>query len=317
MERVYVVLNPTAGRGQVARRWPQLAARLRAMGIDFHQCVTCGPGDGAVCGRAAVADGADLVIVVGGDGTVNEVVNGCRAAGAALPRLALLPVGTGADFARGLGLRDEATALAALRGAPRAVDLGLARYTGADGTPRERYFLNVADCGLGPATSARARRGPRGLGPLAYLYGALGSIVTDRPVTIRVVVDDIVVYDGPSSLVAVANGRYFGGGMRVAPDADPADGLFDVLVLAATSRRVLVADLLPRVYRGTHLDHPAVHVRRGHRVAVTATAPFPLEVDGEAAGSAPVTFALLPGALPLLAAGRAFREGSGVARQRP
>ncbi|HEX5501655.1 MAG TPA: diacylglycerol kinase family protein [Thermomicrobiales bacterium] len=306
-ERTWAIVNPAAGGGRAGRAWPALAAALHRAGVVFTQCVTCGPGDGARCAAVAVRDGADLLVVVGGDGTLGEVVTGCFLAGAAhAPRLGLLPVGTGADFARCLGIT-RATALAAITdGAPRAVDVGRARFLAPDGTPGERYFLNVADLGLGPRASLAIRRGPRRLGPVAYLYGALAGIVAYAPEDVRVAVDGAPVFAGPAGLVAVANGEFFGGGMRLAPGARPDDGAFDVLTLAGTSRRALAADLLPRVYRGAHLGHPAVRLRRGRTVQIEACgpAPWPFEADGEVVGTTPVTIEILPRAITVLTPAR-------------
>jgi diacylglycerol kinase (ATP) len=166
---------------------------------------------------------------------------------------------------------------------------------------RARHFVNVADFGLGPATSEHTPRGNRRFGPAAFLWGALVAIAGYTPVPVRVEIDDVLAYEGPSGIVAVANGHRFGGGMRVAPKARLDDGLFDVVILGPVSRRALATDLLPRVYRGAHLRHAAIHLGRGARVTVAAAVPFPLELDGEVVGVAPARFELLPGALRVLA----------------
>ncbi len=304
-ERTWVIVNPAAGGGRTGRAWPGLAERLRRAGIAFTPCVTCGPGDGAICARAALGDGAETIVVVGGDGTLNETVNGCLAAGregGSRPTLALLPTGTGHDFARLLSIRDEAAALAALRcGTPRAVDVGRIAFRDDAGEERERFFINVADFGLGRVTNEAIARGPRLPGGLAYLYGALASIAAYAPATIEIEVDGERAYHGSSGMLVIANGRFFGGGMRVAPKARPDDGLFDIGVLEGVSRAALAGGLLPRVYRGTHLRHPTVHFFRGATVRVTAATPFPLQADGETLGHAPAHFTLLPRAFRVLA----------------
>jgi len=301
-----VILNPHAGKGRAERAWPALEKRLRAAGVAFTQAVTCGPGDAIDLARQAAEAGATRLIVAGGDGTVNEVINGCLLAapdGQRLPTLALLPLGTGTDFARGLGLGSLELALAALlRGRPRPLDLGRVAYRDEGGQPRERAFINVADFGLGPQTSRHLARTPARLGQAAYLYSALRAIAAYRAVPLRVRVDDTLVYAGSSGVVAVANGRYFGGGMAVAPKARPDDGLFDVVILGATDRRLLVGELLPRTYRGTHLRHHAVHLARGARVTIEADTPLPLEVDGEIIGTTPAHFTLEPRRIGVLVA---------------
>lgn len=299
-----LILNPAAANGRAEREWPALAEQLRAAGVAFTQAVTCGPGDATMLARQALAAGAERLIVVGGDGTLNEVANGCldgpgRPAREAAT-LALLPVGTGADLARGLGIPPGAAAIdTLLRGRARPLDLGLATYRDDAGREATRAFVNAADFGLGPQTS-RLIAGAKRLGPAAYLYGALRAIGGYGPTRVRVVVDGATLHDGPSGMVVVANGTHFGGGMHVAPGADPGDGLFIVLVLAGTTWRALAGDILPRVYRGAHLGHPAIRHARGREIVVEAAAPFPIELDGEIVGTTPARFTIAPGALRLL-----------------
>lgn len=300
----WVILNPAAGKGRAEREWPAIAARLRAGGLTFTQTVTCGPGDAHSLAREALADSAARLIVAGGDGTLNEVVNGLVAAketGTQLPELAILPLGTGVDFARGLGIRTIGDTIAALqRGESRGIDLGIARFRDSGGIARARAFINVADCGLGPHASEQIGRVDRRFGRGAYLYGALRAIAAYTAVATRITVDDRIVYDAPCGLLAIGNGRFFGGGMQIAPKARTDDGLLDLVVLGATDRRVLVGDLLPRVYRGTHLRHPAVHLARGTAIIVEADPPLPLELDGEIVGTTPATFTLRSGYLTVL-----------------
>jgi diacylglycerol kinase (ATP) len=303
--RSALILNPAAGNGRAEREWPALAEKLRAAGITFKQMVTCGPGDATLLAQQAVAEGAERLIVVGGDGTLNEAVNGCLddAGGVAqgAPELALVPLGTGSDFARGLGIPGGAAAIEVLlHGHPQPLDLGLATYRDAQGREVTRAFANVADFGLGPETSALIALGSTRLGPAAYFLGALQAIAAFTPTPIRVEVDGATVYDGPSGMAVVANGSYFGGGMQVAPHAQPDDGEFEILVLDCVGRRTLVTDILPRIYRGTHIHHMAVHQARGRTVTIDATTPFPLELDGEIVGATPARFTLLPGALRVL-----------------
>lgn len=300
-----IIVNPAAGNGRAGREWPALAERLRAAGIAFRQMVTCGPGDATLLARQAIAERAERLIVVGGDGTLNEVVNGYLNEDGTLvrdaPALALVPLGTGSDFARGMGISGEAAALEVLkRGHTRSLDLGIAMFRDGQGREATRAFANVADFGLGPETSDLIARGPKRLGPAAYLYGALRAIAAFTPTPIRVEVDDEPIYDGPSGMAVIANSSHFGGGMRVAPRARVDDGLFEVLVLDCASRRTLVTEILPRIYRGAHLGHPAILQARGRAVTITASKPFPLEVDGEIVGATPAQFSLLPGALRVL-----------------
>lgn len=301
----WIILNPAAGKGRAEREWPAIATRLRAAGIAFTQTVTCGPGDARGLAREALAAGAARLIVAGGDGTLNEVVNGlvvAETAGTALPALVPLPLGTGVDFARGLGIRTIDDTIAALRhGESRPIDLGIARYRDSAGDERERAFINVADCGLGPHASEQIGRVDRRIGRGAYLYGALRAIAAYAPAQTLIVIDGCPVFNGLCGLLAIGNGQYFGGGMRIAPKARPDDGLLDLVILGATDRRTLVGELLPRVYRGTHLRHPAVHLARGTTITVEADPPLPLELDGEIVGTTPASITIQSARLRLLA----------------
>jgi diacylglycerol kinase (ATP) len=303
--RSALILNPAAGNGRAGREWPVRAERLRAAGIAFRQMVTCGPGDATLLARQAIAEGAARLIVVGGDGTLNEVVNGYLDADGNVvqdaPALAVVPLGTGSDFAHGLDISGETAAIEVLTtGRPHPLDLGLATYRDTQGHEATRAFVNVADFGLGPETSELIARGSKRLGPAAYLYGALRAIAAFTPTPIRVEVDGATVYDGLSGMAVVANGSHFGGGMQVAPSASLDDGAFDIFVLDCASRRTLVTEILPRIYRGTHISHAAIRQARGRTVKIDAAKPFPLEVDGEIVGTTPAQFSLMPGALRVL-----------------
>jgi len=303
-ERTWLILNPAARKGRAEREWPTIAARLRSRGVVFTQAMTCGPSDATMLAQQALADGATQLIVVGGDGTLNEVVNGlaiARTVNTNLPTLALIPLGTGVDFARGHGIHSLDDALATLHhGSHHTIDLGLAHFRDAGGQERERFFVNVADCGLGPTASQQIARVDRRLATGAYLYGALRAIAAYAPTPTRITVDDHVVYEAPCGLLAIGNGRYFGGGMAITPRAHTDDGLLDVVILGTTDRRTLVGELLPRVYRGSHLRHPAVHFARGTTITVEAEPPLPLELDGEIVGTTPVTVTLRQSYLRLL-----------------
>jgi YegS/Rv2252/BmrU family lipid kinase len=269
--------------------------------------LTGGPGEAAVAARRATREGIATLLVVGGDGTLSEVAQGCcdDEASRPGPALALFPLGTGTDFARGLGVRRDGAVAALLGGTVRTIDAGRVRYRDGDGE-RWRHFANIADFGLGRSTALAIERGPKRLGgTLAYLYGALTSIARYRPARVRVAVDGAEVYAGPSALVAVANGSYFGGGMHVAPHARHGDGRFEVLVVEGIGRRQLATDVLPKVYRGAHLNHPALHFFQGRRVTVDADGSFPLEADGEGLGDVPAELEIVPGALRILVPGDA------------
>ena len=300
-----VIVNPAAGDGRAGRQWPGLSRRLAAAGCAHSAIHTSRPGEATGLCRALLHSGRDYVVAAGGDGTLNEVLNGFfDAVENDRPinpeaRLGVLPLGTGSDFGRTFGMHAQDDAIRALAaGTWRLVDAGRVDLEPPEGRTSRRYFLNVADLGLGAETAYRVNRAPKRLGAFAaYLLGAVRTIAAHRPRLVSLQIDDAALIEEMMGIVVVANNRFFGGGMRVAPHAEPDDGYLDVLWLAGTSRGRLLVDLLPKLYRGTHLGHPAVRLRRASTVRVTCRDRLLLETDGEQIGAAPVTFRIVPGAI--------------------
>ncbi len=245
-------------------------------------------------------DGASLLVAVGGDGTVNEVVQGL--AGREGVELAVIPRGTGWDFVRTHGIPrrfDEAVAVAR-DGSARPIDLGRARYRAWDRAQAESYFANIASAGMSGAIAKRANETSKALGgKVSYLWATLAVFARWQNDEVRVAVDG-ERRTGRMHDVIVANGRYIGGGMMICPEAEPDDGLFDVLLIGDLTKRDLMLTL-PKTYRGTHLPHPKAELLRGARVEVDADEPLPIELDGEQPGTTPVSFEVVPQALRLRA----------------
>jgi diacylglycerol kinase (ATP) len=230
---------------------------------------------------------------------VNEVVNGL--AGAERTELAVIPRGTGGDFVRTFSIPSklEDAVRVALAGKTRTIDLGRAAYRSRGGEPGESYFANIASAGMSGAVAKRtneATRAPLG-GKAAYLWSTLAVFAGWRNTEIRVTVD-AETRSGPMFDVIVANCRYLAGGMKIAPEAEPDDGLFDVLLIGDISKLDL-ALTMPKIYRGTHLPHPKAELLRGATVVVEAHQPLPVELDGEQPGTTPVRFDVVPAALRL------------------
>jgi diacylglycerol kinase (ATP) len=230
---------------------------------------------------------------------VNEVVNGI--AGAERAELAIIPRGTGGDFVRTFGIPSklEDAVRVALEGKTRTIDLGRGSYRAWTGEDGESYFANIASAGMSGAVAKRtneATRAPLG-GKVAYLWSTVAVFARWSHVELRVAVD-AEERSGPMFDVLVANGRYLAGGMKIAPDAEPDDGLFDVILIGDISKRDLVMTM-PKIYRGTYLPHPKAEVLRGASVTVEAAEPLPVELDGEQPGTTPVRFDVVPRALRL------------------
>jgi diacylglycerol kinase family enzyme len=235
-----------------------------------------------------------LVVAVGGDGTLNEVVNGLLPLREEYPvTVGALLTGRGRDACRNLGLaRDPLRAARRLvDGSPVARDVGLARWPGG-----QRFFVGWAGAGFDAVVAERA--GGRG-GCLVYLGAVLTSLYHYRTVEVRVRLDDVEAWAGPAASAVVCNGGSFGGGMRIAPAARPDDGLLDVVLLGALGRPELVR-WLPTLYWGGHLANPKVRTWRAGRVRIDAAPPALVELDGELGARTPLEVSIFPGALRLL-----------------
>jgi diacylglycerol kinase (ATP) len=307
--RLRVIVNPSAAGGSTRRRLPEIKAALErhGLGVDFVE--TRGPRDAARLVREARTEGVECIAVTGGDGTLNEVAQGyLDEAGRPLagPDLALLPSGTGGDFRKTFGLSgalDEA--VERLRTAPpRPLDLGILELTAHSGERVTRAFVNITSFGIGGLTDRIANAGPKWLGGRAtFFLATLKAMLAYQNAPARVTVDGTVVLEAPILNVAIANGRYFGGGMKIAPDADPADGAFDIVALYDLTRAQGIA-LARHIYRGTHVGQPGVLVGRGAVIEAEPLVPKAevlIDMDGETPGRLPLVARVAPGALSLRA----------------
>ena len=270
--RVVLIAKPPADDAE-AQRVETVLTAVRAGGHEARARVTRGRGDAELFARGAASGRADLVLAMGGDGTINEVVNGLAGA-PQRPRLGILPAGTANDFARGLGVPlDEVEAVAvALTGNAAWVDV--ARVN-------QRCFINVSTGGFGTeATRGAAPRAKRLLGPLAYALTGARRLRAFRPTSAAFQLDGRQLYAGPFASFAVGNSWRTGGGTRVTPRALRADGELDVLIVGNVSRFELLA-LLPDLRSGRHLESPDVLYVRGRSLRITADAPLRVNADGE------------------------------------
>jgi diacylglycerol kinase (ATP) len=302
--RTLVIVNPHSGGGATGRRWRKLEPRVReALGAaEIEQ--TRGARDAERLAREAVRAGIERVVVAGGDGTLAEVATGLlRAQLGSYAELALLPMGTGCDFARTLGIpRDPIAALEVVRtGKARRIDAGHASYAGKGGAPTDSYFVNAASFGVSSLVVELAQRSARRLGgTVAFALATVRALLSYQSARIALRVDGEVACEGRLALVAAANGRHFGSGMQIAPDARVDDGWLDVVCVECASGVRLIPKL-PKLYRGTLLGDPVVRFRRGRRIeADAAPGAVLLELDGEPVGALPAQLELRPGALSVI-----------------
>jgi YegS/Rv2252/BmrU family lipid kinase len=304
MPSTVVVVNPRSAGGKTERRWPQLRQIIHEAYGPFEERFTKAPGDGTALARAALGEGAELVVALGGDGTINEVVNGFFDGDRAVSPQAsfgVLPSGSGGDFVKTLGTaKDLRGAAAQLKGTPKTIDVGRLSFVAHDGSTQHRHFINITSFGISGLVDRYVNQSSKPLGgTVAFALASLRAGTKYKNANVRLTLDGRPPKDGKIYTVAVANGRYFGGGMKVAPEARLDDGLFDVVTLGDFS----FSDLLLRgldIYSGKHVTNPKVTVHRARRVEASPTddgAEVLLDVDGEQPGRLPATFELLPAAL--------------------
>jgi diacylglycerol kinase (ATP) len=292
----FVVVNPRSSGGRTGREWPAIERALRSAYPHMTLAITRARGEATELVREALIDGHLEIIAVGGDGTINEAMNG------------FFTSGTGGDFRKTFGIAPgAAAAIARLKEAPvRAIDVGRLSCLSRNGEPVMRYFINIGSFGMsGVIVDAvnRARIARLFGGSFAFAFHSAVGLLSYRERTVRIRIDGDYDEIASISTVAVANGQYFGGGMRVAPNARPDDGLFDVIVMGGAPKSRALAEL-KQIYTGDHLKNPAVRVVRGRKVTAAPVAETRgravlIEVDGESAGRLPATFEILPRALNL------------------
>jgi YegS/Rv2252/BmrU family lipid kinase len=301
--RVFIV-NPHAARGIVGKNWPQIRELAEKHLGGFKSFMTTAPGEATQFARLAVSEGARSVVCVGGDGTLNEVINGLISEeGPMNPevQLGFIPNGTGCDFRRTLRIStNPEDALKVIKGGrARPIDLGRLHYTNHDGETRTRYFHNLTSFGLGGEVDERVNKSGKKLGGfLSFIIATLVSLVLYEKKSIRLRVDDHFDEEVPVLNVAVANGQYHGGGMWVAPDADPSDGLFHVTVIGELSLPE-VFYYLPKLYNGKILQVKGVRSLTGKKVEALSDNRVLLDVDGEQPGCLPVKIEIMPSALKI------------------
>lgn len=301
--RVVVVVNPAARGGRIGREWarlePALTARLGAVRYVFTEAA----GHARTLAAEAAAGGAAVVVSLGGDGTHGEVAAGLLDAGSSAA-LGILHAGTGGDFRR--ILKNSGTLLESAAALPAAdasrVDVGEVTCVADDGTAYQRVFLNLASAGMSGLVDRLVNASSKRLGgKLSFLWCTLRAFLTFRPPRVRVTVDGQEVGTQRLFMVVVANGRWAGGGMCFAPDAQPDDGLFDVCLIPALGLFKALW-IMPSLYSGGHIRRLGLTVHRGREVVATPADELPayMDVDGEAPGRLPATFRLRPAAVSLL-----------------
>jgi diacylglycerol kinase (ATP) len=300
------IVNPHAGNGSTGTKWPRIEALARDKLGNFASYITTCGGDGKRFALEALASGAEIIICVGGDGTLNEVVNGIMTHGGSEEHdivIGFVPNGTGCDFIRTVpipGAIEMAVDLIAERPV-RKIDAGRITFAHPKGNDRHYFFHNIASFGLGGEVARRVNRTTKAFGPfLSFLWATLISIFLYGKKKVRLIVDGEFDREYHIWNVAVANGQYHGGGMWVAPGAVIDDGLFNVTVIGDLTLPEIFMNL-PKLYSGKITEIDKVVTLTGRRVEVFSDQHVLLEVDGEQPGTIPVVIDVIPDALNIIA----------------
>jgi YegS/Rv2252/BmrU family lipid kinase len=305
--KTFLVVNPRSAGGQTGKRWAELSAKVGGALGQFGHEFTAGTMDAARIARKALQDGYECIVAVGGDGTINEVVNGFFHEGKALnPNAALgvIPRGTGGDFRRAFGWDLELdSALARLRtDKTEPFDVGLAEYINHQGKPEQRYFANISSFGVSAQIADAVNETNKALGgTLSFFWGSLKGMATFQPGALTIRVDGAASELVPSNnMIAVANGRYYGGGMCVAPDALTHDGLFDITIWSGYTLKDFIFKS-KGLYSGEHVTWKGTRRLqcRTFEAESEGGRKVLIEVDGEVPGRLPVKMTVLPAAIRL------------------
>jgi len=303
---ITVIANPKSGGGRTRKLLPGIKTKLEAALGPVELVLTTCSGDATDKTRAALNGGANLIIAVGGDGTVNECVNGFFADGKAISpdaQFGLIMSGTGGDFRRtfdlGPAIDDYIDAIA--KGATRVIDLGRISYKNWDGQDETRLFDNISSFGLSGVVDKAVNNAKISKlfgGSFSFYWCTLTAMLGFKPQAVRIQVDDHFDEVLNINNAAICNGQYFGGGMWIAPSADPSDGVFEVVIIKDANFRDMLKDT-GSIYEGTHLDNPRIVTSRGTRIVATPVnhEDVLIDADGETPGKLPATFEILPKAL--------------------
>lgn len=306
-----VIVNPASARGATAREWPTLAHALATHFGPFNCAFTRSAGEAYAIAEREARAGRSFIIACGGDGTINEVANGILNSGVKEAELGILPSGTGGDFRRTLRIPNRAgdAAQTLRRGRTRTIDAGRVTYLNHAGETESRFFLGVSSCGLSGQVIERVKKGKSRWMPaldsrllngrLSFAAATLRTTLASENTELRIQLDE-----GPERRLrvanfCVANARYFGGGMKIAPDAKINDGSFDCIVIGDLGAHDILSNGY-KLYTGTHLNLEQVFHAHARRVTIRPARSADrvmLEVDGELPGHLPASFEILPGVL--------------------
>ncbi len=302
---IYTIVNPMSSNGKTGKRWPKYRKKFKEAGLDLHIKETHYPGHAIDLTKIGLNKGYKTIMAVGGDGTVNEIVNGFFENGELIDKEAALLIfsqGTGSDYIKSLGLNKQIETVINVynRYQKKWVDLGKIKYNDFDQKETERYFVNTADVGIGGETVEYVNRASKLMGGiLTYLFGAVRTLIKYENKIMKLDVDQNEIRNSLTNSVMVSLGKYFAGGMPIAPEAEIDDGYFDILILGDFSKSETLLNLY-RAYQGTHLDYPKIDYLKGKHVKIDSQERVLIDIDGESAGMLPAEFSIHQERFPVL-----------------
>ena len=299
--KTQVIVNPESNQGRTKKRWKRIKEALKSFLKEFKYEFTEKPLQAVEISRSAIKEGIELIVGVGGDGTINEIANGFFEQEKPInpeTALGIIPSGTGSDFSKSLhiplGLRN---ALRVITQAPsNRIDIGKVTYRNHSASEVDRFFLNVSDFGIGGEVVYKMNQERMEKKASSYFKCLVSTFMSYTNKKLNISVDGEELPVDEYMVGAIANGRIFGKGMKVAPEASLDDGMFD-LVLVRKMKKLEFFRNVFRIYMGTHLSHPKISLIRGTKIEVAPTdmeERILIEVDGEQVGSLPSTFEILP-----------------------
>jgi diacylglycerol kinase (ATP) len=300
------VVNPRSANGTTGKNWTRINQEIkRGLRTDYDVRFTERQGHGTTLASEAIKDGYELIVAVGGDGTINEVVNGFFEKGKPLnpeAALALMSIGTGSDFVKTLEFPTTPFEAAdrIRSGNVWTVDLGKCSFVGLDGEQRSRFFINIAGFGVEGAVVDKANRTTKAFGgPVSFLWAILTTFLAYKNKLTKYRIDDSPEEEKILNTFAVANGRFYAGGTKAAPNAQLDDGLFDIISVGDVGFLTLVSKL-GKFRKGTYLEDPRVSFWRGRTVVASSEETQLVEMEGEVVGRLPARFEILPKAMKLI-----------------
>ena len=304
---IMAIVNPVSANGKTGKNWPRYAKYFQDEGIEMEVSFTEYPGHATELARKAVAEGYRKIMSVGGDGTTNEVVNGLYKDGKLLAediKLIIFSQGTGCDFIRtfGIGKNIEDIVNIIREEKMKKVDICQVSYRNYAGDIESRLFLNVADTGIGAVTAKLVNESSKIYGGfLSYLIGVFRVLFTYNNKAMRITIDGREEYNQYLNSVIIANGKYFGGGVMIAPEAELENGELNIIILKNFSKPGIVFNLA-KAYKGTHLSHPLVDSIKGKEISIELLedGSAELELDGELVGELPASFRIVKDKLPVM-----------------